>query len=275
MNRGYSVPGGIFIYIVGVLSFVRQEDIVSYFSSVSNAPKLIQLIIWGVTVVLIWTALCFYVGRWLVSKGENTPHEVEVLPIDESERKLERVNGESLVHYFAYLKIINRESVRITNCYAVLKKASPATSDKDITGIILGNESKRLSWSDNQGNSNFEISIGARTGEAHLNVYEMVLNLFQDSLVSSDFCTKGNRVTRFVLGAPNRVVYKIEIEFFGNVGDEALKIKSFVGCVDVGFYQSDGETSCQLTIYEGEPRNDLQVKRSNVVRAPFSKGSKT
>ena len=197
-----------------------------------------------------------FFGELLIRKGENTPHEVEVLPIPDSERKFERIDGETIVRSFSYLKIINNENTRITNCYAVIRKATPITSDKDLTGLILGNEPKRLSWSDNQGNSNFEISIGARTGVAHLYVYEIAVNLFKDSPVVSDFCTKGKQVARFVLGSPNRVVYKIEFEFFGNVGSEELKIEPFVGCVDVAFYQSKGETSFPMTIYEGSPRND-------------------
>ena len=80
------------------------------------------------------------------------------------------------------MRLKNKERVKITNCYAVIRKATPATSTMNMTEIILGKEPKRLSWSDNQNNPNFEITIGAEKGEAILHVYQNAINLFLNSI---------------------------------------------------------------------------------------------
>lgn len=207
MSAPFSAANAIFVFAVTVLTFVPERNREAFFTFLDTTEKLFIAALILVLVFVVWVLAWYGFGKLLLSKGENKQHNVQVIALPNSDQKIEG----QIVRYFASLKLINKEKVKITNCYAVIRKATPVTSDKDITDVILGNAPKRLSWSDNQNNPNFEITIGAEKGEAILHVYQSAINLFADSVVTSDFCTS-DPVTRLSLDG-QIVIYKIEIDF--------------------------------------------------------------
>ncbi len=209
---------------------------------IDTANNLLWLLAIPVIFCVILFFICLALGQCITLWGESIPHDVIIEPV---------VLMPDHRGIFASLRVSNKENREIANCYAVLRMASPPRFNQDITSTVIGPTPQRLSWSDNLGNENFEITIGANPGEAILYVFRGVHINAEPHL---SFYTKNPSPYQIPVEIE---VYDIEIDFFGKIGDEPLKVRPFVGALYS--YVNTGllGTSLSPTLYKGKASSEL------------------
>lgn len=230
--------------IISALAIIRSYELLTV-----EANNILDIIFAGVIVIvftLIVIGISHALGFMLISLSQQIPAKIIIEAPDDIKPEKGKSGYKETMGFIAYLNIFNKEYDELTNCFAVVKKAKikfPGMND------TVGVEGKRLNW-ENRQTENCEISIPRRTGKEMLRVliFSIILDKAQrpSTISCFDICDK-NQLQNIDLYPVTK--FEIEIEFYGKLRGEDVKIKPFKGYIDVIPYEI-GRSVFPMKIYK-------------------------
>ncbi len=205
-------------------------------------------------IVILVILISHAIGRRLIAWSEEIPADIVIEALrhlDHPTSEVHRENNLFLSHHYASLRVTNRERYEVTDCYAVLRRARIVVEEMHIPVMEVG---YRLPWKDQQGNTNHQISIAPRNGEAILRVYHVGWSIGEKEtkIIASDFMASDG--LNEIFNTTPKLKYELRIDFYGKIKGNDIRIKPFIGYLDIEGKNDDGKVCYDVSIYEGQPK---------------------